>query len=187
MWKVDSYPVQYLGYCTVCNSTNLNRWKHPMAPVKCQLINPRECEKKPYQAASHYFKNNLSDKNLKKKKKKNPSYFSSPPLLCCHGHGHRYPQFQLLSQTTFARPPSSLPWLFSFSSWWSELSSCKWFFSSHGFCESLFSFPKWFFSQDIPDITFWHKFFIISISLLYPRFFFFFFFFSPGLCNGRSN
>ena len=110
-----------------------------------------------------------------KKKKKNPSYFSSPPLLCCHGHGHRYPQFQLLSQTTFARPPSSLPWLFSFSSWWSELSSCKWFFSSHGFCESLFSFPKWFFSQDIPDITFWHKFFIISISLLYPRFFIFFF------------
>ena len=43
----DSYPVQYLGYCTVCNSTNLNRWKYPMAPAKCQLINPREREKKP--------------------------------------------------------------------------------------------------------------------------------------------
>ena len=72
---MDSYPVQYLGYCTVCNSTNLNRWKHPMAPVKCQLINPRECEKIPNKPHLIISKKNLSDKL----KKKNP--LTSPVLL----------------------------------------------------------------------------------------------------------
>ena len=78
-FRLDSYPVQYLGYCTVCNSTNLNRWKHPMAPVKCQLINPRECEKIPNKPHLIISKTISPIKAKKKKKKKTP--LASPVLL----------------------------------------------------------------------------------------------------------
>ena len=36
----DSHPMQYLGYCTGCNSSNINHWFNPMVVKDCHVIDP---------------------------------------------------------------------------------------------------------------------------------------------------
>ena len=36
----DSHPMQYLGHCTGCNSSNINHWFNPMVVKDCHVIDP---------------------------------------------------------------------------------------------------------------------------------------------------
>ena len=104
----DSHPMQYLGYCMGCNSSNINHWSNPMVVKDHYFFSPLSPTSLLFLFLSHFlFQIHQISKN-----------FSLPPNLAVRGtpasnlHDHGY-KWKLLRPT---RPPPAVLAGLTFSS-----------------------------------------------------------------------